>query len=110
MNSKVALVSLLACLSLFGQAIAQDKFDPAQRVALVAPFVDEKTFAIAHADLSRIDFTEAVKTFTASILTPESDKEKSEMADGLKMANKIRDELLQAGAVDWYFVFTLAGL
>jgi hypothetical protein len=110
MRSNFSVVRVLACLVLCGSALAQDKSDPAERVALIAPFVDEKTFAIAHADLSRIDFSEAVKTFTANILTPESDKEKSEMADGLKMANKMRGDLLQAGAVDWYFVFTLAGL
>lgn len=109
MSSKVTVVSLLVYLALCGLAFTQDGLVP-DHVSLVAPFVDESTFALAHADLSRIDFSEAVKTFTANLLTPESDKEKSDMTNGLKLANMMRESLLQAGAVDWYFVFTLAGL
>ena len=94
MSSKVTVASLLVYLALCGSAFTQDGLVP-DRVSLVAPFVDESTFAIAHADLSRIDFSEAVKAFTANLLIPESDKEKSEMDSGLKLASKMREELLQ---------------
>ena len=45
---------LLVVLAAAGTVRAEQSFDPQARAKTIAPFIDETTIAIVHADLSRI--------------------------------------------------------
>ncbi|HEX5102473.1 MAG TPA: DUF1559 domain-containing protein, partial [Pirellulaceae bacterium] len=103
-----SLCSLLF-LSVPAMALAQAGFDPAARVAAVAPFLDEHTIAVGHVDLKRIDPAAAIRTI--GDLAPKDDldfrKRLVEMEAGLTGVLK---SLGEAGVTDVYLVASIADI
>jgi len=100
------LCSLLFAL-LPAAALAQTGFDPAARVAAVAPFLDEHTIAVGHVDLRRLDPAAAIKTI--GDLAPADDldfrKQLGDMEAGLRGMLKACE---QTGISDVYLVVSIA--
>jgi hypothetical protein len=65
---------------------AQPAFDPAARAAVIAPFVNDQTIAVAHVDLERIDPAAVVKLLgeVAPPGDPELPKQLAQIEQGLK--------------------------
>jgi len=95
--------SLLVTLALALPSAAAD--NAGSRAKAIAPFLDERTFAVFHVDLTRVDM--------AAVM------DKVRAVARLKKTNLAKDEeevrgrltgLIKAGARDMYMVFTLADL
>ncbi len=97
--------TILFSLTRLGQA--QQAFDPTARVALIAPFIDQQTVAIAHVDLNYVDIPATLKMIQQLNPSP-SPAEAAEIDIRSKQAIDARAALLKAGAVDWYFLGTMA--
>ena len=103
------LRSLCSLLVLFlpAFAYAQAGFDPAARLAAVAPFLDEHTIAVGHVDLRRLDPAAAIKTI--GDLAPADDldfqKRLGEMEAGLKSMLRAFEQI---GVSDVYLVVSIA--
>jgi prepilin-type processing-associated H-X9-DG protein len=99
-----AVLSTVGLIVLVSTAVrAEDKFDAAARAKLIAPWIDEQTFAIAHIDLKRVSIESLIDQLSAvKLFSPE------EIA-GLKLAaGLIHQRLTGAGVKDGYVVFSLA--
>lgn len=96
---------LFLCLPV--AALAQVGFDPAARVAAIAPFLDEHTIAVGHVDLRRLDPAAAIKTI--GDLAPADDldfqKRLVEMEAGLKSMLRAFEQI---GVSDVYLVVSIA--
>lgn len=98
---------ITACILLFivaSPSLADDKkFDADARAKAVAPFLDEQTIVVVHADLTRIDInaTAAKLTEYAKPLEENLAKAKRELGDWLPAWTK-------AGVRDMYVVVSLA--
>ena len=101
------LLCSLLFLLLPAAALAQTGFDPAARVAAIAPFLDEHAIAVGHVDLRRLDPAAAIKTI--GDLAPADDldfqKRLGEMEAALKSMLKACDQM---GIGDVYLVVSIA--
>jgi hypothetical protein len=96
-----AIIVLIALVS--GAASAAEKHDFAARASLIAPWIDEQTFAVAHVDLTRV----AVDSLCDQI-APLKLLSAEEIA-GMKLAaGLIHQRLTAAGTKDVYVFFSLA--
>jgi prepilin-type processing-associated H-X9-DG protein len=90
-------------------ASAQTGFDPAARLAAVAPFLDEHTIAVGHVDLRRLEPAAAVKTL--GDLAPKDDADfrskLTEMETGMGSMLKAAS---QVGISEVYLVVSIADL
>ena len=84
---------------------AEGQFDPAKRAATVAPFIDQTTFAVLHADLTRIEVDPLVKTL--SLFFPVVEKEQEKARQGIRM---FLDTFDRAGCKEAYVVFSLGAV
>lgn len=91
----------------FSQSLSAQNFDPAARVAAVAPFLDQQTAVIVHADLNRVDFAAMLKMFK-QFAPPSSDGEQAQFDAIVMQATDTRAQLLKAGASEWYFIGSAA--
>jgi hypothetical protein len=80
-------------------SFAQDKFDPAARAKLIAPFIEEQTAAVVHVDFSRIKIDSLLKLVAQMV--PEDEEHFSEAK---QHAPQAIDSFLKAGGKDIYFV------
>ena len=107
MSLPLRFLSSLLFLCIPAAALAQTGFDPAARVAAIAPFLDEHTIAVGHVELKKLDPAAAVKTIGE--LAPDEDaefqKRLSEMEAGVKTMLKVMGE---AGISDVYLVVSIA--
>jgi prepilin-type processing-associated H-X9-DG protein len=99
----------LLFLCLPAATLAQTGFDPAARLAAVAPFLDEHTIAVGHVDLRRLDPAAAVKTL--GDLAPKEDADfrskLTEMETGMGTMLKAFN---QVGISEVYLVVSIADL
>src|SRR4029453_16239723 len=107
MSSPLRSLGFLLFLWLPAAALAQTGFDPAARVAAIAPFLDEHTIAVGHADLRRLHPAAAIKTLggVAPADDLEFQKRLADMETGLKAMLKACD---QVGISDVYLVVSIA--
>jgi prepilin-type processing-associated H-X9-DG protein len=108
MSYPLRFLCSLLFLCLPALAFAQ-AFDPAARVAAIAPFLDEHTIAVGHVDLKRIDPAAAIRTI--GDLAPQDDidfrKRLVELEAGLSGVLK---SLSEAGVSDVYLVASIADI
>jgi hypothetical protein len=89
---------LLSSLFLAASAtLADEKFDPAAQAKIVAPYIDEQTFLIAHVDFTRIKIDSAVDTLCR--LLPD---DKDDILQSKATIQKTIDSFIQAGGKDIY--------
>jgi len=84
-------------------AAADRKFDADAKAKAIAPFIDEQTVAVLHADLDAIDLDAMLKKADKIGKFEPKDKETAKAA-----AAEVLDALKKAGAHDYYMVFSLA--
>ena len=102
----LAAVLLLLTLPALAQAQA---FDPAARAAVIAPYLDSQTVAVAHVDLAKIKLGELRKLLVEK--APVFPKEAlASMERDEKLASDWITSLHKAGAQDAYVVLSLADL
>ena len=108
---RIALLVSVLLLSA-DQGIAQEKFDPAARLATVAPFIDEQTVAIGHVDIERIDVPELMKLVASAIplAADDSNETKRHVTEATRKGQQIRHAFLDSGARSIYFVVSIADL
>jgi Protein of unknown function (DUF1559) len=100
------LTALAVFLALAAPAAAAErKYDPEGAAKTIAPFLDEQTFFVGHADLSRIDFDKALALFKQ--LGKFEDKELEKPAAEVK---GWLDAFRKAGGRDVYLVVSMADL
>jgi hypothetical protein len=76
---------------------ADEKFDPAAQARIVAPYIDEQTFLIAHVNFTRIKIDSAVDTLGR--LLPD---DKDDILQSKAMVQQTIDTFIQAGGKDVY--------
>jgi hypothetical protein len=86
-------------LVIAANCFAQDKFDPAARAKLIAPFIEEQTAAVVHIDFTRVKI-EPVLEIMAQLLPDEKDH----IADAKEAYNRIIGSFLKAGGKDIYVI------
>jgi hypothetical protein len=84
---------------------AEEKFDPTARAKAVAPYIDEETFAILHADVTRVSLVPLFQL--AADLVPEA---KKEVLLSQTVAAATQSALMMAGARDIYVVVSTADI
>jgi len=103
MPTTLRCVLLLALTAAAGTTQAQEKFDPAARAKTIAPFIDEQTILVVHADLSRVKigrlFDELVEWMPQ--MKEQIDLPKMAVAGALS-------SFAQAGGKDVYVLLSLA--
>jgi hypothetical protein len=97
--SRMLLLSIL--LIHVSYAYCQDKFDPAARAKTIAPFIDEQTLVVAHADLSRVKVDALVDKLVEITQTKEDSLEPRKTIDSMLSS------FLKLGGKDVYAVFSL---
>jgi hypothetical protein len=98
-----ALPTLLLSLAMSAAPPGQGKFDAEAHAKAVAPFLEERTFAVLHVDLTRLDPASIVE-FAATVIRTDA-KELRGMRESLdKVTGLARD------AGDLYVVFSLADI
>lgn len=97
----------LTLLSATSALFAQTAFDPAARVAAIAPFLDEHTIAVGHVDLKRLDAAAALKTL-GDLAPPDDAHFRERLAEMEAGVKKMLQALDQAGIRDLYVVVSLA--
>ncbi|MCR4414617.1 MAG: DUF1559 domain-containing protein [Thermoguttaceae bacterium] len=101
---KAVFLFVVAWLAACGPATAQEKSDAAARARIVAPFVEEGTVMVAHADLSRVKIEPVVALVRQ--LVPEA---AAEMAQGQAQFEAWLDKFRGAGGKEVYVVVTVGG-
>ncbi len=81
--------------------------DPDALAKAVAPFIDEQTLAVVHADLTRIDPNAAFGRL-AKLLGPLGPREAAELPGVRGVVCQLAADLLKAGARDAFLVVSLA--
>ena len=103
MDKSCASLAALAAVLMVSAALAQEKFDPAARAKVVAPFLDAQTIAVVHVDLARVQVDPLFETLAR--LIPQA-------ADDLKGAKASLAAtvggLNQLGATDSYLIFSMS--
>jgi hypothetical protein len=84
---------------------AERKFDPAATAKAVAPYLDERTVAVVHVDLTRIDADALADQFATLTKIKLED-----FADEKKTAADMLKSLTKAGAKDAFLIVTAADL
>ncbi len=107
-TSGLFLLALLAA----GPAVAAEKFDPAARAKIVAPFIDEQTVLIARVVVSRLE-VDALFDKAAELirdLVPEERTELDRVREEEKRAilKKLQAAFCQAGGKEVYLLFSVA--
>lgn len=103
MRSPLFCAVVLWCAGI-NAAHAQTKFDPQARADAVAPFIDEQTIGVVHADLTRVDFDRLLKQ--AAELAPGAE----DVTAWLGRFRPLVEQLLKSGAKHLYVVVSLADL
>src|SRR4051794_10154263 len=99
-----ALTSLLLPLAAILPAAYERKFDAESHAKAIAPFVDSRTFAVVHVDLSQIQ-PEALAQRLA-IVTGNDPEQKAAVLKGLTQVAA----LTKVGAKDIYVILSLADI
>jgi hypothetical protein len=84
-------------------AAAEDKFDPEALAKAVAPFLDDQTFAIGHADLSRVDFDK-----TLALVKELGKFEDKEIEEPATQGKEWLTSFRKAGGKDVFVVVSMA--
>ncbi|MGW8257490.1 MAG: hypothetical protein ACWGMZ_08400, partial [Thermoguttaceae bacterium] len=103
MKRLLLLLALSAICFFASKSFAQEKFDPAGRAKLIAPFIGEQTIAVVHVDISRIKIDKLSQM--AAQLVPE---EKSQIAEIQAQFKSVKESFLKAGGKDIYLVVQAA--
>ncbi len=103
MRSQVKAWPLLLVIAFVPAASAAEKFDPAARAKVIAPFIDEQTFAVIRVDMTRVSVDALVNELGR--LFPER---KDDFAEGSAQASDGIARFTKAGGKDVYFVVTTA--
>src|SRR5262245_48278344 len=102
---KYVQIALLASIALRGVPAQAATPDPATSAAILAPYLDEQTIAVAHIDLDAFDFP-AVLDYAAATL-PDLKARTDELRTQWTVA---RAMFLTAGFHHAYLVFSLADI
>ncbi len=95
-------IALLLFLAAAPAHAADHKFDPEAAAKAVAPYLDDRTVAVVHVDLTRIDVDAFADKFAAlTKLKPD------DLAQEKKAAAGLLQTLTKAGAKDAFFVVSL---
>jgi prepilin-type processing-associated H-X9-DG protein len=109
MSSLLRCLGFLLFLSLPALAFAQAPSDAAARVAAIAPFLDEHTFAVGHVNLKKLDPAAAIKLLTEIEPSVAADagvaKQLTEMEQN---ARQMLQVLQAAGISELYLVVSLS--
>ena len=84
---------------------AAEKFDPAARAAVVAPFIDATTYGVMHVDLTRVKAGPVMDLLIRLIPAIGIDRDKSE-----QNLSQFVDAYIAAGCKDVYFTVNFAQL
>jgi hypothetical protein len=98
-----ALVAVLALVA--PAAAAEQKFDPDALAKAVAPFLDDQTFAIGHADLSRVDFDKGL-----ALIKELGKFEDKELEEPATQAKEWLAAFRKAGGSDVFVVLSMTDL
>jgi hypothetical protein len=102
---RLAVLILPSLLLAAPAQAAERKFDAEAAAKAVAPFLDDRTVAVAHVDLTRID-VDAFAEKIAALTKMKADN----LADEKKAVAGLLQALTKAGAKDAFFVVSLADL
>jgi len=103
MQTTLPAVLLLALTAAAGTTPGQEKFDPAARAKTIAPFIDEQTILVMHAELARVKIGRLCDELVEWL--PEIKEE----IDLPKMAAAgVLSSFVQAGGKDVYVLLSLA--
>jgi hypothetical protein len=109
MSISLRSLGFLLFLSLPAALFAQTGFDPASRVAAIAPFLDEHTIAIGHVDLRRLDPPAAIKTI--GDLAPANDMDfRNRLSEMERALGSMLRACEQIGVSDVYLVVSIADI
>lgn len=97
MKRSLVLFLLTTLFLTVSTIFAEEQFDPAARAKVIAPFIDEQTFAIVRIDLARVIIDPL--TGIVSLLIPE---EKENILQENPKTKQNIDSLLRAGVKDIY--------
>ena len=97
--------TFLAVLLAARFAWPQERFDPAARAKVIAPFVDEQTVAVLHADLTRVALVAVLDEAARLVPDAEPDVARAKRAAGAWLAGFAR-----AGGRDAYVVVSMADI
>lgn len=103
MKSQLKAWPLLLVMGFASAAAAAEKFDPAARARVIAPFVDEQTVAVIRVDMTRVSLDALYEELGR--LFPEG---KEDFAAERPRAGKMLAQFTEAGGKDVYFVVTTA--
>ena len=105
MKVPVGYALLVALIAPVAVTRAEQPFDPADRAAAIAPFIDELTVAVAYLDLARIAIDPILDKLVE--IVPEAqydvDQDRAQL-------DRLHAALLDAGANELYVVVSLADL
>jgi prepilin-type processing-associated H-X9-DG protein len=102
------LVAFPLALALAAPLLAADApFDPDARAKAIAPYLDDQTILITHADLTRVDTDALLTQFTEIVPAGTSAKE---IAEAKMLSRLWVSAFRKAGGKDIYLVFSLADL
>lgn len=106
-NTRIILAAaLLVFAGLLATAAAEEKFDPAARAKIVAPFIQPQTFAVVHIDLARVAANPLFDTLGR--LIPRAPEEMEEvMNDARNMLRNGVARLTKLGVHEAYLVFSM---
>lgn len=105
----VRLLPVLTVALIADHARAQGANDAAAKAAIVAPYLDGETLAVARVDLRKLDVPAAIKTL--GTIAPAGDAEFAKHLPEIeRLATGLLKMLTQAGFHELYFVFSLADL
>jgi hypothetical protein len=95
-------IAFLLCLAAAPAHAADRKFDPDAAAKAVAPYLDDRTVAVVHVDLTRVNVDAFAEKFAALTKMKLDD-----LAQEKKAAASLLDTLKKAGAKDAFLVVSL---
>ncbi len=105
MHKTIGYTLALPLIVLGLTATAAEPFDPAARARFIAPFIDEQTIAVLHADPTRVEVGPLVDRLAE--LTPDIRLEHQEIKAAM---TEMQNAFKRAGGKDLYVVVSLADI
>ena len=106
MRATVIATLLTSLLLAAGTVAAEEKLDAKARAEAVAPFVDEATVAVVHADVSRVD-TKRFVPLAVELIPGFRTHNREEKAEAIAQINAVLAAFARAGCHDLYLVVSL---
>ncbi|HVC94407.1 MAG TPA: DUF1559 domain-containing protein [Pirellulales bacterium] len=103
MKTKLQTLALAAVVFQSSVLLAADAFDPVATTKTIAPFVDERTVAVAHVDVSRFDLGP-----TFDYMGKVAPDMKEELSKAQASAQSVLDQFRKAGGREMFVVVSLA--